>query len=270
MRQADGVIAPHYMMWPAFWGRSDGAKVTPLPVEAVATIVADVRKETPAPAPAQQGSAENDAPAAAPAAEAAPAAPAADAAAAAPEGESTAPPEAQAAPAPVDEYAPLTSEQVAKVLAKIAETEGEGTPVYVAGGLVHKLTGNGQLASEKSDAAKPYSWAMGHDVRPASQALGAKGCTDCHSDKSGFLYGNVTPSSPAATPTAPAVRMYELAGVEHEAVEALEAVALLRNPLLACAALLGALLAFALAYYGFAGVEGVLRMLVPTGGKEGR
>ena len=47
--------------------------------------------------------------------------------------------------------------------------------------------GDGPLA----EAAAPYTWPMAHDVRPARQALGAKGCTDCHSPDSAVQYGKV-------------------------------------------------------------------------------
>jgi hypothetical protein len=33
---------------------------------------------------------------------------------------------------------------------------------------------------QPANEAKPYLWALAHDVRPATQALGVHGCTDCH------------------------------------------------------------------------------------------
>ncbi len=38
---------------------------------------------------------------------------------------------------------------------------------------------------------KPYTWALAHDVRPAAQALGVRGCTDCHAADAAFFFGQV-------------------------------------------------------------------------------
>lgn len=47
------------------------------------------------------------------------------------------------------------------------------------------LAGNPQLA----ELAQRLSWTISHGVEPAHQALGAKGCTDCHSTSSPFFFG---------------------------------------------------------------------------------
>jgi len=48
-----------------------------------------------------------------------------------------------------------------------------------------------------AQTASPYLWPLAHDVRPAAQALGAGGCTDCHAAGSAFLFGLVpTRSAP--------------------------------------------------------------------------
>ena len=54
------------------------------------------------------------------------------------------------------------------------------------------------LTAVDSAQAEPYLWPIGHDVRPASQALGAKGCQDCHSEKAAIFFGNVAVDSPLA------------------------------------------------------------------------
>jgi hypothetical protein len=71
--------------------------------------------------------------------------------------------------------------------------------VYVAGGRLYSLDDTGQL-NEQNDhpAAKPYLWSIGHDVRPASQALGIRYCTDCHGTKAPFFFGNVAVDTPVA------------------------------------------------------------------------
>ena len=44
--------------------------------------------------------------------------------------------------------------------------------------------------------ALPYSWAIGHDVRPASQSLGVKSCQDCHSQDAPFFFGTIAALGP--------------------------------------------------------------------------
>ena len=52
------------------------------------------------------------------------------------------------------------------------------------------------ISSKKHEAAKPYTWAIGHNVRPAAQGLGATGCSDCHSLNSAFHFGKVGIQTP--------------------------------------------------------------------------
>jgi hypothetical protein len=101
--------------------------------------------------------------------------------------------------APADGGWPALDEAlVARVLASLADGRGAGTPVYVAGGRVHSLKAGGGLTSEENAAAQPYLWPIAHDVRPASQALGAKGCQDCHDAASPVFFGKVSVDSPIA------------------------------------------------------------------------
>jgi hypothetical protein len=67
-----------------------------------------------------------------------------------------------------------------------------GTPVYVTGGKAYKLSGDKKdLVDFDHESAKPYAWALAHDVRGAQQALGARGCTDCHSSNAPVFDGKV-------------------------------------------------------------------------------
>jgi hypothetical protein len=43
------------------------------------------------------------------------------------------------------------------------------------------------------------AWPFAHDVRPARQALGAGGCTDCHSLGSDFFFVKVKATGPLVT-----------------------------------------------------------------------
>ena len=102
---------------------------------------------------------------------------------------------------------PLTQEQIAQVLEKLAAapagevkpadvvsarggatttspttpaTMPAGEPVFVTGTNLYKRGSGGKLESIVSVAAAPYYWPIAHDVRGAQQALGARGCTECH------------------------------------------------------------------------------------------
>ncbi len=59
-----------------------------------------------------------------------------------------------------------------------------GEPIFITGGKAYKRL-NGKLVafeenSKATEAADFYAWPLAHDVRGAQQALGARGCTDCH------------------------------------------------------------------------------------------
>ncbi len=84
----------------------------------------------------------------------------------------------------------------AALLAKLKE-KGVAEPVRVAGGRVYRLEGGAMVSAETPEAGA-VTWPIGHDVRPAPQALGAGGCSDCHSNSSPFFFGKV-----AAAPAGP-------------------------------------------------------------------
>ncbi len=91
-----------------------------------------------------------------------------------------------------------SAEKIADALKALAEDNSLGEAVYVGGGKLWKREG-GKLAASDDPAAEPYAWPIAHDVRPASQSLGADGaCTDCHSSNSAFLFGKVSPITPVA------------------------------------------------------------------------
>ncbi|MDP1563577.1 MAG: hypothetical protein Q8M16_19530 [Pirellulaceae bacterium] len=63
--------------------------------------------------------------------------------------------------------------------------------VFVSGGQVYSLGAENQLQTERtnelSQSGAPYVWPIAHNVRPASQSLGIKSCTECHSEDSKFF-----------------------------------------------------------------------------------
>jgi len=103
----------------------------------------------------------------------------------------------------------LTEETVAKVLAALSSDASlEGEPVYISGGKMHRLA-EGKITACEHDAAKPYLWPIAHNVRPAAQALGVRGCGDCHSTKEGFIFGEVPIDSPLACDQQPGMKMID-------------------------------------------------------------
>ncbi|MFC1780706.1 hypothetical protein ACFLZ8_00390 [Planctomycetota bacterium] len=68
---------------------------------------------------------------------------------------------------------------------------------YIGSGKLYSLDEEGQLTEEQEHpAAQPYLWSIGHNVRPAAQALGVRYCTDCHSTDAGFFFGDVRVDTP--------------------------------------------------------------------------
>jgi len=94
----------------------------------------------------------------------------------------------------------IDAEWVGRVLRLLdAEAGAAGPAVYIAGGKLHRRDSAGRLVTEDHPQAQPYLWPLAHDVRPASQSLGVKGCQDCHSAAAPFFQGNVAIDSPLAS-----------------------------------------------------------------------
>jgi hypothetical protein len=249
MREGDSPIAPHHMLWPAFWGRRTGETVTPLPLDVVRPVVAQVleaKRAAQAPPPPAEAQEEAEA-------------------TEIPEGLSAedAPPAEESAAASAE--VKLDASDIVSVLKLLAETAAlEGTPVYVSGGAVHELEASGALRTVDHPAAKPYVWPFGHDVRPAAQALGARGCVDCHSEGSAFFYGEVSPASPLATATAASFPMYQLQKLEPSQLEAWTEAEQGHRVFVISMWVVAGLLALILARYGLSGLERIARAFVAT------
>lgn len=91
----------------------------------------------------------------------------------------------------------LTEHQVAEVLRVLKAQRGDC--VFIAGGKVFSLDESDSLTAEDHAAAAPVSWPLGHQVRPAQQALGKKGCTQCHSESSPVFFSRVAGTGPLKT-----------------------------------------------------------------------
>jgi hypothetical protein len=106
---------------------------------------------------------------------------------------------------------PLTEAQIQQALASFPAEPSKGEPVYIAAGKIYRIE-KGILSSSESTAAKPYAWALAHDVRPAGQALGARGCADCHASDSPMYFATVFPPSPVAGRAVLGKEMWEMRG----------------------------------------------------------
>ncbi len=113
-------------------------------------------------------------------------------------------------------------EKLAAALEALKEiiTDEGAEPVYVSGGKAFRLAGDGSIEQFDHDAAEPYSWKLGHDVRPARWSSGIGGCYECHSIGSPIFEGQVTAVGPAPDQTPVTKTMYELAGFDKTMLDA--------------------------------------------------
>jgi len=111
--------------------------------------------------------------------------------------------------APDGSWPPIDAEWVGQVLRLLDEDAATaGSAVYIAGGKLHRRDSAGRMVAEDHPQAQPYLWPLAHDVRPASQSLGVKGCQDCHSTEAPFFQGNVAVDSPLASERAAPWKMH--------------------------------------------------------------
>jgi len=104
---------------------------------------------------------------------------------------------------------PLTEQQIQPVLEALSADKSRGEAVFIASGKMYSLDA-GKLKSQEHEAAKPYAWALAHDVRPAAQAAGARGCADCHSSDSPIYFGTILARGPVDPTNGVSRAMWEL------------------------------------------------------------
>jgi hypothetical protein len=91
----------------------------------------------------------------------------------------------------------LADSDIAAVLHELRRQDTTaGEPVYVSGGEVLAAGRDGIIEREEGASAQLYAWPIAHDVRPAAQSLGARGCADCHDTDAPFHFGRVRIGSP--------------------------------------------------------------------------
>lgn len=162
--------------------------------------------------------------------------------------------------------APLSHEQIIKVLKALAVDKEAGDPLYVHGGNITTLNGYGyeENAPYNNPLALPYSWAIGHDVRPAQQALGANNnCRQCHNQTSPFMFGKVATELGRA-PSLPMTYFEE----QDPALAANFAMSFMFRPYLKITGFVSsAIVAAILALYGLGGLRVLLRRFAGRQGK---
>ena len=144
-QQPNSKIAPHKLIWPAYWGTLKDQNVSPIDFEVVKRTVGKVLANEKLP--------------------------------------------------PSGDWPTLSTEHITEALISLKGAV-EGEPVYVSGGKLYSLDDSGKLHQEEHEAAEPYLWPIGHNVRPAAQSLGVRYCTDCHATDAPFFFGDVTVDSP--------------------------------------------------------------------------
>jgi hypothetical protein len=151
---------------------------------------------------------------------------------------------------------PLTEAQIQQVLESFPDDPAQGQAVFIAAGKLYRLD-HGKLASEENAAAKPYAWALAHDVRPAAQALGARGCADCHSSDAPIYFGTIVARGPVDPTNGLSKKTWEMRG-EDKTVPSFFAFTFKFRPLLKWIVFGAAFIVLAvLAHYGLRGVGAI-------------
>ena len=93
-----------------------------------------------------------------------------------------------------------------------------------------------------------YAWPLAHDVRPAQQSLGARGCIECHTNGAP-IFDSTTDSAAVLTAASTARPMHALRGDAMGALRTFAATYPLRPVLIVIATLSAAALALVLLAY---------------------
>lgn len=214
LRERD-VLYPHRAVWPAFWGEMVGDTITPLNPEEVydatrrtfrvrrgsslAEVVEDVRLS---PDERRELLGEERA--------------------AVDEQELTEEEKNKLDEALAERVRENWNEMLTEALTALEEivTQQGAQPVYVSAGKVYRLADEQTVESLEHEAAEPYYWKIGHDVRPARQSLGVKSCYECHTPGAPLFESTVTAVGQIPEQEGPHQAMYELAGYDKTKLDA--------------------------------------------------
>lgn len=109
----------------------------------------------------------------------------------------------------------LTGEQVRLAQQALnARDRDKGEAVYVCNERIFQGNEHGGLTMSKPPAGigEPYAWPFAHDVRPAGQSLGARGCLECHAQDAPFFFAEVETEGPVKSGLTVKTTMLDLMG----------------------------------------------------------
>jgi hypothetical protein len=161
---------------------------------------------------------------------------------------------------------PLTDRQIQQALESFPAEPSKGEAVFIAAGKIYRVE-KGVLHSSEDPAAKPYAWALAHDVRPAAQALGARGCADCHASDAPMYFATVAARGPVEATNGLRKEMWDMRG-DDKTVASFFAFTFHFRPLLKVLVFAAALVVLAvLLLYGLRGL-GAITAQASSRGKE--
>ena len=159
---------------------------------------------------------------------------------------------------------PLTDREIQQALESFPAEPSKGQPVFIAAGKIY-LIEKGAMSAREFPAAQPYAWALAHDVRPASQALGARGCAECHASDSPMYFATVAARGPVEAKNGLNKEMWELRG-DDKAVASFFAFTFHFRPLLKCLVFAAAFVVLGvLMHYGLRGLGAITAQGSSTG-----
>jgi len=166
----------------------------------------------------------------------------------------------------------LTEKRIAAILAMLnKDAENEGPAAYVSGGKLYRRIAEGKLEASDHAVAEPVSWPIGHNVRPATESLGAKGCLECHGKGAPFHFGEVEIPTLADLPVEN-VPMHAFLELDQQELEEWAWTYQFRTLFKIISYAAGAVIALVLLAYGMHGVRGLSdwarRHLSPGGRSE--
>ncbi|MFC1492932.1 hypothetical protein ACFL6O_03160 [candidate division KSB1 bacterium] len=171
VRDDDGKISPHRLIWPSYWAFMQGDSIVPAAPGDIQAIALTVLRED------------------------------------------TVTYSANIANLLAGKLPEFSKDQIIGILDSLSTLYPDGgMPVYICGGKLFSLSGSGDISITEHPAAEPYTWAFAHNVRPAEQSLGIRGCGDCHSMDSPLSLGIVKADVPFDFSEGSALRMVSFQG----------------------------------------------------------
>lgn len=226
VEQEDGIIAPHNLLWPAFWAELDGDSLKPISKNTITSIAAPIIAHLDSlqtgdwPTPADStiikviDSLKNS-------------------------------------NAVQNEPVYVSAGQIFKLNKK----DNSLTPLPARS--LWRLW----RYSSPYDLSQPYAYPIAHDVRPAAQSLGVNGCSDCHSAFSNFFFAKIPVDAPFAERESGFVRMYRFADV-NPVLSTIFSMSFLFRPWLKFTMLFSMLIiTMILLYYAIKGLRRIIHLL---------